>query len=146
MEYNQILELVREVSNAGLSSFEYKEGDVAISMSCPDTSAQAIVQAQTVANATQGVAVAKAETNEPAIIGKVVKSPLVGTFYVAPEEGADPFVSVGDHVSKGETLAIVEAMKLMNEIECEFEGTVAKILVENGEMVEYGQPLFEIKE
>ncbi len=166
MEYNQILELVREVSNAGLSSFEYKEGDVAISMSCPDNSAQVVMQTQTAvpgvtfagtgANATTaapfagaGVSdsqVVEAALTEPAITGKVVKSPLVGTFYVAPEEGADSFVSVGDHVSVGQTLAIVEAMKLMNEIESEFDGTVVKVLAKNGEMVEYGQPLFEIKE
>lgn len=160
MEYNQILELVREVSNAGLSSFEYKEGDVAISMSCPDNTAQVVMQAQTAvpgANATTAAAafagagvsdsqVGEAASTEPAITGKVVKSPLVGTFYVAPEEGADSFVSVGDHVSVGQTLAIVEAMKLMNEIESEFDGTVVKVLAKNGEMVEYGQPLFEIKE
>ena len=73
-----------------------------------------------------------------------MKSPLVGTFYVAPAEDADPFVSVGDPVKKGQTLAIIEAMKLMNEIESEYDGTVAEILVENGKPVEYGQPLFRI--
>ena len=74
----------------------------------------------------------------------MVESPLVGTFYAAPAEDASPFVSVGDQVKKGQTLAIVEAMKLMNEIESEYDGTITEILVENGEAVEYGQPLFRI--
>ena len=76
--------------------------------------------------------------------GKIIESPLVGTFYAAPAEDAEPFVSVEDRVKKGQTLAIVEAMKLMNEIESEFDGTITEILVENGEAVEYGQPLFRI--
>ena len=77
--------------------------------------------------------------------GNIVKSPLVGTFYAAPAEDAEPFVKVGDSVKEGQVLAIVEAMKLMNEIESDFTGTVAEILVENGQAVEYGQPLFVIK-
>lgn len=76
--------------------------------------------------------------------GNIVKSPLVGTFYAAPAEDAEPFVKVGDSVKEGQVLAIVEAMKLMNEIESDFAGTVTEILVENGEAVEYGQPLFVI--
>ena len=76
--------------------------------------------------------------------GKVVESPLVGTFYAAPSEDAEPFVAVGDTVKKGQTLAIVEAMKLMNEIESDYDGTIAEIFVENGQAVEYGQPLFRI--
>lgn len=82
------------------------------------------------------------EAAKPA--GNVVKSPLVGTFYAAPAEDADPFVKVGDSVKEGQVLAIVEAMKLMNEIESDFTGTVSEILVENGQAVEYGQPLFVI--
>ena len=76
--------------------------------------------------------------------GNVVKSPLVGTFYAAPAEDADPFVKVGDKVKKGQVLAIVEAMKLMNEIESDFDGEVAETYVKNGQAVEYGQPLFRI--
>ena len=81
---------------------------------------------------------------EEAVTGNEVKSPLVGTFYVAPSEDAAPFVQVGDRVKKGQTLAIVEAMKLMNEIESEFDGVVKAVLVDNATMVEYGQPLFII--
>ncbi|GIV54683.1 MAG: acetyl-CoA carboxylase biotin carboxyl carrier protein subunit [Candidatus Kapaibacterium sp.] len=73
-----------------------------------------------------------------------IVSPIVGTFYRAPAPDAEPFVKVGDHVAPGQTLCIVEAMKLMNEIESDVSGTVVKVLVENGEAVEYNQPLFEI--
>lgn len=77
--------------------------------------------------------------------GETVKSPIVGTFYTAPDPDSDPFIKVGDHVSKGDTLCIVEAMKIMNEIEAEFSGTVQKILVEDAQPVEFDQPLFIIK-
>lgn len=76
--------------------------------------------------------------------GNVVKSPIVGTFYRSPSPDSDAFVSVGDQVEKGQTLCIVEAMKIMNEIESEFSGEVKKILVENAEAVEFDQPLFII--
>jgi acetyl-CoA carboxylase biotin carboxyl carrier protein len=83
------------------------------------------------------------ESSQPA--GEVVKSPIVGTFYEAPSPESDPFVSVGDRIETGQTICIVEAMKIMNEIEAEFSGTVEKILIENGSPVEYDQPLFIIK-
>ena len=93
-------------------------------------------------SATVNAETVQAASSEPE--GMIVKSPLVGTFYAAPSEDADPFVSVGDQVKKGQTLAIVEAMKLMNEIESDFDGKVAEIYVQNGQAVEYGQPLFRI--
>ena len=74
----------------------------------------------------------------------VVTSPLVGTFYAAPEEGKEPYVKAGDRVTKGQVLGIVEAMKLMNEIECEYDGIVEAVLIQNEQVVEYGQPLFRI--
>ncbi len=75
----------------------------------------------------------------------IVESPMVGTFYRAPAPGAEPFVKEGDYVEKGQTLCIIEALKVMNEIESEVSGIVRKILVENGQPVEYGQPLFYIE-
>ena len=81
----------------------------------------------------------------PSVARGVVKSPMVGTFYSAPSPDAKPYASVGDHVQAGQVLCIIEAMKLMNEIETEVAGTVSKILVKNGEPVEFGQPLFEIE-
>ncbi|WP_367067642.1 acetyl-CoA carboxylase biotin carboxyl carrier protein [Oryzisolibacter sp. LB2S] len=77
--------------------------------------------------------------------GHVVKSPMVGTFYRAPSPGAKPFVEVGSQVKEGETICIIEAMKILNEIEADKSGTVTRILGENGQAVEYGQPLFVIE-
>lgn len=90
-------------------------------------------------------AAAPAPSAAPASSNKTVLSPIVGTFYRAPAPDADAFVKVGDHVSAGQTLCIVEAMKLMNEIESDVTGTIVRILVENQNPVEYNQPLFEIK-
>ncbi|MDR9416306.1 MAG: acetyl-CoA carboxylase biotin carboxyl carrier protein [Gracilimonas sp.] len=87
----------------------------------------------------------QSESKEDEPDGDVVKSPIVGTFYEAPSPDSDAFVKVGDTISKGDTLCIVEAMKIMNEIEAEFGGTVKKILVKDGTPVEFDQPLFIIK-
>ncbi len=77
--------------------------------------------------------------------GNIVKSPMVGTFYLRPDPNSAPYVEVGKTVKKGDVLCIIEAMKLMNEIESEFDGTIVEVLVKDGEMVEYGKPLFKIK-
>ena len=122
MKIEQVLELVKAVSDSTLTEFKYEEDGVKLSLK---KAGDKIVQVQAPA-------------------GNIVKSPLVGTFYAAPAEDAEPFVKVGDSVKEGQVLAIVEAMKLMNEIESDFAGTVTEILVENGEAVEYGQPLFVI--
>ena len=156
MDYQQILELVKEVSKAGLTNFEYTEGNIRIAMSCPQPEEKIVVPASNLV--LQEAAGAGANTVETAVSAQqqpeqiteekgsnIVKSPLVGTFYAAPSEDAQPFVKVGDTVKKGQTLAIVEAMKLMNEIESEFDGVVTEILVENEDNVEYGQPLFRIQ-
>lgn len=156
MDYQQILELVKEVSKAGLTNFEYTEGNIRIAMSCPQPEEKIVVPASnlvlkeaagTGANTVETAVPAQQEPEQIAEEkgGNVVKSPLVGTFYAAPSEDAQPFVKVGDTVKKGQTLAIVEAMKLMNEIESEFDGVVTEILVENEDNVEYGQPLFRIQ-
>ncbi len=156
MDYQQILELVKEVSKAGLTNFEYTEGNIRIAMSCPQPEEKIVVPAsnlvlqEAVGAGANTVETAVSAQQEPEQIveekgGNVVKSPLVGTFYAAPSEDAQPFVKVGDTVKKGQTLAIVEAMKLMNEIESEFDGVVTEILVENEDNVEYGQPLFRIQ-
>ena len=156
MDYQQILELVKEVSKAGLTNFEYTEGNIRIAMSCPQPEEKIVVPASNLvlqeaagagANTVETAAPAQQEPEQIAEEkgGNVVKSPLVGTFYAAPSEDAQPFVKVGDTVKKGQTLAIVEAMKLMNEIESEFDGVVTEILVENEDNGEYGQPLFRIQ-
>ena len=87
---------------------------------------------------------AAAAPAEPVDTGHVVKSPMVGTFYRASSPGAKPLAEVGQAVKEGESICIIEAMKIMNEIECEFDGTVTQVLVTNGQPVEFGQPLFVI--
>ena len=82
---------------------------------------------------------------EAAVAGHVVKSPMVGTFYRASSPGGKPFVEVGNQVKEGETICIIEAMKILNEIEADKSGTITRILGENGQAVEYGQPLFVIE-
>lgn len=154
MEFEQILELINTVSATGLSSFTYEAEGVKIAMKgkqAPVVNVAAApvavtpVAAVTTENPIQTgdmAVLTAAPAREAQLSGKIVKSPLVGTFYVAPSEEAQPFVRVGDTVKKGQTLAIVEAMKLMNEIECDYDGVVTEVLVQNGEPVEYGQPLF----
>lgn len=98
-----------------------------------------------VAAAAPVAAQAESPEKQESANGVSVTSPIVGLFYAAPAENAEPYVSLGDRVKKGQTLCIVEAMKLMNEITAEFDGTIEKICVANGQMVEYGTELFRIK-
>lgn len=154
MEFENLLTLIKTVSDSELTDFDYEENGtrirlkkkketVVVSGASSNVPVMGLENIQTVENAAAvNTANTQADNSEPE--GMIVKSPLVGTFYVAPAEDADPFVSVGDQVKKGQTLAIVEAMKLMNEIESDFDGKVAEIYVENGQAVEYGQPLFRI--
>lgn len=140
MEYKELLELIKTVSDSNIVDFKYEQGDTKIVMCAAENKEVSgeIVPVKTTKQATAVVVENAAETEN------VVKSPLVGTFYVAPAEDAEAFVKVGDKVTAGQTLAIVEAMKLMNEIESEFDGVISEVYVKNGEMVEYGQPLFGI--
>ena len=141
MEISDIKELINEISKSQISDFVYEENGVKLSLSkgnitnviqeMPEKKSYVVEQA------------ASQETdydNE-----NVIKSPLVGTVYMAPSEDEEPFVSVGDRVKKGQTLAIVEAMKLMNEIESEYDGVIKEICVENESPVEFGQILFVIE-
>ncbi len=159
MKVEQVLELVKAVSESDLTEFKYEEDGVKLSLkkTCdrivpvaapapaviPAAPVPAAAPAPAPAVAPAAAAVDSADA-EGTLTGNIVKSPLVGTFYAAPSEDAAPFVKVGDSVKEGQVLAIVEAMKLMNEIESDFTGTVKEILVENGEAVEFGQPLFVI--
>lgn len=141
MEFEDVLKLVKAVSDSSLSDFKYEAEGVKISLKADRHPKVSLQSVPPLLNASEPIARDSAAA-EPS--GSVVTSPLVGTFYSAPAEDAKAFVSVGDVVKKGQTLAIVEAMKLMNEIECEVDGTITEILVKNGEPVEYGQPLFRI--
>lgn len=141
MEFENILKLIDSVSNSSLSSFTLEEGDVKLVLESNKGNVTPIINGTVIENPVLS------NVTEPVkeLGGNVVTSPLVGVFYSAPSPEADAFVKVGDTVAKGETLGIVEAMKLMNEIESEFAGVVEEILVTNGQMVEYGQPLFRIR-
>mgnify|MGYP000284388656 CR=1 FL=1 len=150
MEFENLLTLIKTVSDSELTDFDYEENGtrirlkkkketVVVAGASADVPTAPLAAAQAAIQNSEAVADADSEPE-----GTIVKSPLVGTFYAAPAEDAAPFVSVGDLVKKGQTLAIVEAMKLMNEIESDFDGKVVEVYVENGQAVEYGQPLFRI--
>lgn len=158
MELSNIIELIHAVSDSNLTQFNLQDGNLNISMSAEKTIVQQVaantdaalsVQYQPVMQPAAQSAVQNQITGQAAsaetFTGNVVKSPLVGTYYAASSPESAPFVKVGDKVNKGQVLGIVEAMKLMNEIESEFEGTVKEILVENEKMVEFGQPMFVIE-
>ena len=139
MEFDKIVQLIHAVGEAGLSEFSFEEGALKISMRGGEK------QEKMVNFIPETLEIREEIKEKPvAITGKTVKSPLVGPFYAAPSPEAEPFVKKGDIVKKGQVLGIVEAMKLMNEIESEYDGVVEEILIENEDMVEYAQPLFII--
>ena len=156
MEIKEIIQLIEAVSENSLTSFELEQGNTKISIK---KKGPKVVQVAGAAGSVTGpaeevVTVLDAQVQpaaEPkkaaADIGsdKVVTSPLVGTFYSASSPDAEPVVKEGDTVKKGQVLGIIEAMKLMNEIESEYDGVVEAVLVGNEEVVEYGQPLFRIR-
>jgi acetyl-CoA carboxylase biotin carboxyl carrier protein len=154
MEVNQMSELMKALAETGLTDFEYTDKTGAVlklkkrpekkilAPVAPQEYMQPALMPQSVA---ESAPVANESANKEEISGNVVKSPLVGTFYSAASPDAAPYVQVGDVVSKGQVLGIVEAMKLMNEIESEFDGVVKAILVKNGDMIEFDQPMFVIE-
>ncbi|MBD3410916.1 MAG: acetyl-CoA carboxylase biotin carboxyl carrier protein [Ignavibacteriales bacterium] len=147
MDLTQIRKLIKMVDESSIAEFVIEEEQTKIKIRKPgaNQSAQAFVPPPPVAlpSAPQGAPAEAPKAEEPAEEkGHVVGAPMVGTFYAAPAPDADPFVKVGDRVAVGQTLCIVEAMKLMNEIESDVNGVIKKVLVENAKPVEYGQPLF----
>ena len=154
MEVSQLIELMNAVSEAGLTDFCYEENGVSVKIKKhPEKKIVATAPVEMLAPATVNSQVQMSGTVPAAestdvtekINGNIVKSPLVGTFYSASAPDAAPYVQVGDTVKKGQVLGIVEAMKLMNEIESEFDGTVKDILVKNGDLIEFDQPMFVIE-
>ena len=148
MEFENLVKLIQAVSDSELTQFAYRENGVNISMKKEQklvtvngsNAGGMLDMAAFELEGEKSLAGQKGSQAE----GNVVKSPLVGTFYSAQSPDAEPFVKVGDTVSKGQVLGIVEAMKLMNEIESDYAGTVKQVLVSNEEVVEFGQPLFVI--
>ncbi|HUL95501.1 MAG TPA: acetyl-CoA carboxylase biotin carboxyl carrier protein [Usitatibacter sp.] len=152
MDLRKLKKLIDLVQESGIGEIEITEGEekVRISRQGPGGTPMLMApQMQPMAYAPAagpgaGGALAPPEA-APEPKGHQLKSPMVGTFYRAPSPGAPPFVEIGQAVTKGQTLCIIEAMKLLNEIESDAAGTIKAILVENGQPVEYGQPLFLIE-
>ena len=151
MDLRKLKKLIDLVQESGIGEIEITEGEEKVRIS-RQSAAPAMMMAQPAMQAyvpgpggPGAPAMPTAPVAPPQPTGHSLKSPMVGTFYRAPSPGAPPFVEVGQAVSKGQTLCIIEAMKLLNEIECDIAGTVKAILVENGQPVEYGQPLFLIE-
>jgi len=158
-ELQHIEQLLRYMSEHNLEEFEYSHGDLKIRLKKPSTGAVIGLPRQMPApeiivasgGATHPPATPPAAPAPAASEGRsaedlhLVKSPIVGTYYGSPSPGSEAFVKVGGYVETGQTLCIVEAMKLMNEIESDISGEILRIFVENGQPVEYGQPLFGIR-
>ena len=148
MDLRKLKKLIDLVQESGISELEITEGEekVRIAKQLPPAAPVSYVSqpAALPAGAPVAMAAPAAADADALPAGHVVKSPMVGTFYRASAPGAKPFVDVGDSVAEGDRLCLIEAMKLMNDIESEVTGTVKAILVENGQPVEYGQPLFVI--
>src|SRR5260370_30675823 len=155
-EIEQIELLLKIMAEQSLEEFEYSRGDLRIRLKKPSvgvaitaartTAAPEIIVAGAIGPASSAPG-GTAPASEPRATDDLhlVKSPIVGTFYASPSPGVEPFVNVGAYVEAGQTLCIVEAMKLMNEIESDSTGEVLRIFVENGQPVEYRQPLFGIR-
>ena len=152
MDIRKVKKLIELLEESDIAEIEIHENDESVRISRMSSAVPAMIAAAPAAPAAPASAAAPAATpatEAPAaaeeISGHKVLSPMVGTFYRAPTPGAKPFVSEGQSVSAGDTLCIIEAMKILNQIESDKSGTIKKILVENGQPVEYNQPLFIIE-
>ncbi len=153
MDLRKLKKLIDLVQESGIGELEITEGEEKVRISRAGTAAPMVMATQPMQMLPAGIATGPAAGTAPAEAapaaaepaGHTLKSPMVGTFYRSPSPGAPSFVEVGQAVSKGQTLCIIEAMKLLNEIESDKAGVVKAILVENGQPVEYGQPLFVIE-
>jgi acetyl-CoA carboxylase biotin carboxyl carrier protein len=151
MDLRKLKTLIDLVQNSGISELEISEGEEKIRIAKHFTAAQAstMVNMPVMAAAQSPAAVAPVPTSAAEAIpaqveGHIMKAPMVGTFYRSSSPDASPFVEVGQTVKEGDTLCVIEAMKLMNEIEADISGVIKAIQVENGQAVEYGQPMFVI--
>jgi acetyl-CoA carboxylase biotin carboxyl carrier protein len=151
MDIRKVKKLIELLEESGIAEIEINEGEESVRISRYSTTAPAPVQqfampAAAPAAAAPAPAAAETESTEStAISGHTVNAPMVGTFYKAASPGAPDFVKVGDSVSQGDTVCIIEAMKILNQIEADKSGVVKAILVENAQPVEFGQPLVVIE-
>lgn len=157
LSFSEIKELINLVAEKNLGKFEIKLDDCKIliegkkekvvqssSMVSSSQCSQPVQMAAASAVTEDGAAAAVAVTTKPEVCGNAVKAPIIGTFYITPAPDKEPFVKVGQTVKKGDVIMIIESMKLMNEIQSEFDGTVTEILVENGKPVEFDQTIMII--
>ena len=148
MDIRKIKKLIELVEESGINELEISESEESVRISRGGTIMQAAPMMQAAPAAPAPVAaapVAATETAAPVITGHVVRSPMVGTFYAAGSPDAPAFVEVGQHVNAGDTLCILEAMKMMNQIEADKSGVIKQILAENEDAIEFDQPLFIIE-
>lgn len=147
---DEIKEFIALLEDSSLAVLELQNEDGSkIRLEKPQTAVQAAAQAVPVVQSAPAAQSAPSQAAAPsapvADSGKTINAPIVGVFYAAPSPDAQPYVSVGKQVKKGDTVCIIEAMKCMNEIQAEEDGEIAEILVKDGELVEYGQPVFKIR-
>lgn len=149
MDLNLIRKLIKLVDSSEITDLEIEENGIRVKIAKKIRGLQAVAQPQILSHSqiVSSSALSPEESVKEEVKEKLheIHSPIVGTFYRAPAPDADPYVQVGDTVSQGTVLCIVEAMKLMNEIESDVSGKIVKILVENGKPVEYNQPLFLVQ-
>lgn len=151
MDIRKVKKLIELLEESGIAELEIREGEETVRISrhgqqVPMPATTYMMPPAAAPAAAPVAATAAVEAAKPAVpAGHAVKSPMVGTFYRSPSPGAKAFVEVGQTVSAGETLCIIEAMKMLNQIESDKAGKIAAILVENGQPVEYGQPLFIVE-
>jgi acetyl-CoA carboxylase biotin carboxyl carrier protein len=152
MDIRKVKKLIELLEESGISEIEISEGEESVRISRypkPGTVTATAAPAAPAAGPAAAQATAPTTPSETAaapVQGQQVTAPMVGTFYSGPAPGAKPFVEIGTEVKPGDTLCVIEAMKMMNQIESEFAGRVVSVLVENGSPVEFGQPLFVIEE
>ena len=147
MDIRKVKKLMELLEESGMSEIEIKEGEESVKISRYGNSpapSHSFVQQQAPTSLPPMVA-APVIADQPSTVGQSLTSPMVGTYYSAPSPTAKPFVTIGQHVKQGDTIGIVEAMKIMNQIEAEKSGTVLQILVKDGEAVEFGQPLIIVE-
>ena len=149
MDLRKLKSIIDLLKEAGISEIDLTEGEDRVRIvNSPDGIRTQETPVCTVTPSAQPASTALEAKVDPPVAApaaETINAPMVGTFYRAPSPGAKPFVSVGQKVRAGETVCIIEAMKLLNEIEAEFDGEIVNVLVENGDPVEFGQPLFEIR-
>jgi len=149
MDIRKVKKLMELLEQSGMSEIEIKEGEESVKISrygnAPLMTPTISQQPAAMATPSQVESTTTAANKGSEVSGDLISSPMVGTYYSAPSPSAKPFVTVGQHVNKGDTVGIIEAMKIMNQIETDHSGTVVKILVKDGEAVEFGQALIIIQ-